>query len=156
MSVTNFDGDGYGDTSGLVYGYENSDTGDTEIHKVVRSGFGELSPSPGDVIPMGTTRSTGVIRCKGERQTPGKYFSHRNINASVMDRTGDVDTIELDKPSESDQLLKLDTRGRITIPSSIRHRHNIDPGDDNEYWFDLEIKKIEVRKPIDDDEGGDV
>jgi hypothetical protein len=58
MSVANFDGDGYGDTSGLVYGYDDDDLDDTEIRKVIRSGYGNIGVSPGDVEPMSSTKST--------------------------------------------------------------------------------------------------
>lgn len=58
MSVENFGADGYGDTSGLVYGYENAETGDTEIRKLIRSRYGEIGSSPGDIRPMSSTKST--------------------------------------------------------------------------------------------------
>lgn len=58
MSVANFDGDGYGDTTGLVYGFDDDDTDDIEIRKVIRSGYGHLGVSPGDVEPMSSTKST--------------------------------------------------------------------------------------------------
>ena len=58
MSVANFDGDGTGDTTGLVYGFEHSTTGETEIRKVIRLGYGEIGSSPGDVRPMSSTKST--------------------------------------------------------------------------------------------------
>ena len=58
MSVANFDGDGYGDTSDLVYGFDDDDLDDTEIRKVIRSGYGHIGASPGDVEPMSSTKST--------------------------------------------------------------------------------------------------
>lgn len=53
MSDQNLNGDGCGDTSGLVYGFENG-----EIRKVIRSGYGHHGVSPGEVVPMSTTKST--------------------------------------------------------------------------------------------------
>jgi len=53
--------------------------------------------------------------------------------------------IKITRDSEREQLLQLDTRGRVTIPSSIRSRHGIDPEDDNRYWIELSIRSIEVQ-----------
>ena len=54
--------------------------------------------------------------------------------------------IEIDKPQHMYQCLQLDTRGRVTIPKSVRAQHSIDPEDDLEYWVNLEITSIEVRE----------
>ena len=54
--------------------------------------------------------------------------------------------IEVEKPQHKYQCLQLDTRGRVTIPKSVRAQHNIDPEDDLEYWINLEITSIEVRE----------
>jgi len=54
--------------------------------------------------------------------------------------------IEIDKPQHMYQCLQLDTRGRVTIPKSVRAQHNIDPEDDLEYWINLEITSIEIRE----------
>ena len=59
--------------------------------------------------------------------------------------------IEIDKPQHKYQCLQLDTRGRVTIPKSVRAQFSIDPEDDLEYWVNLEITSIEVRNPS----GGD-
>ncbi|OYR73592.1 hypothetical protein DJ71_19525 [Halorubrum sp. E3] len=59
--------------------------------------------------------------------------------------------IEIDKPQHKYQCLQLDTRGRVTIPKSVRAQFSIDPEDDLEYWVNLEITSIEVRDPS----GGD-
>lgn len=59
--------------------------------------------------------------------------------------------IEIDKPQHKYQCLQLDTRGRVTIPKSVRAQFSIDPEDDLEYWVNLEITSIEVR----DRSGGD-
>lgn len=72
MSIANVDGDGYGDTSGIVYGYKTDDAeNDVEIRKVIRSGFGKFGPSPGDVQPMSSTKSTLDDRLP-ERSLPGQ------------------------------------------------------------------------------------
>jgi len=54
--------------------------------------------------------------------------------------------IEIDKPQHQYQCLQLDTRGRVTIPKSVRAQFSIDPEDDLEYWVNLEITSIEVRE----------
>jgi len=59
--------------------------------------------------------------------------------------------IEIDKPQHKYQCLQLDTRGRVTIPKSVRAQFGIDPEDDLEYWVNLEVTSIEVREPS----GGD-
>ena len=59
--------------------------------------------------------------------------------------------IELDRPQHKFQCLQLDTRGRVTIPRSVRKQHLIDPENDLEYWVNIEITSIEVRDPS----GGD-
>ena len=70
MSVQNLNGDGYGDTSGLVYGYEDDEAESKEIRKVIRSGYGHIGVSPGDVEPMSATKSTLDDRLP-ERSLPG-------------------------------------------------------------------------------------
>lgn len=62
-----------------------------------------------------------------------------------------VEEITLERDSEREQMIQLDGRGRVTIPSSIRSRHGIDPTDDKEYWAEITIESIEVRDP----KGGD-
>jgi hypothetical protein len=59
--------------------------------------------------------------------------------------------IEIDKPQHKYHNLQMDTRGRVTIPKSVRAQFSIDPEDDLEYWVNLEITSIEVRDP----NGGD-
>lgn len=58
-----------------------------------------------------------------------------------------VKDIKITRDSEREQLLKLDTRGRVTIPSSIRTRNGVDPEDDKEYWLEITVDSIEVRDP---------
>lgn len=58
---------------------------------------------------------------------------------------------QITRDSERNQILELDSRGRVTIPSSLRSRYGIDPEDDKEYWIELSIDSIEVRDP----DGGD-
>lgn len=53
MSVDNFDGDGTADQPSIIYAFDNGD----EIREVSRSGYGEVGPSPGDVIKRNSTRS---------------------------------------------------------------------------------------------------
>lgn len=65
-----------------------------------------------------------------------------------------VREIEISKPADIHQTLELDVRGRVTIPASVRSRHNIDAKDDKEYWVEMELKKIEVRKQT-ESEGSD-
>lgn len=64
-----------------------------------------------------------------------------------------VEEIDITRESEKQQLLKLDTRGRVTIPSSIRTRKGVDPEDDKEYWIELTVNSIEVVEP--GESGGD-
>lgn len=66
-----------------------------------------------------------------------------------MTDRNEIEEIRIDRESERAQLLKMDPRGRITIPSSLRSRHGIDPEDDNEIWVDISINSIEIR------DGGD-
>ena len=56
---------------------------------------------------------------------------------------------QISRDSERNQILELDSRGRVTIPSSLRSRYGIDPEDDKEYWIELSIDSIEVRDPAD-------
>ena len=62
MSVENFDGDGFADQPSIVYAFESDDSGDVEIGELSRSGFGEVGPSPGDVIERETTKSDPTER----------------------------------------------------------------------------------------------
>lgn len=62
--------------------------------------------------------------------------------------------IDISKPADIHQTLELDVRGRVTIPASVRSRHNIDTEDNKEYWVEMELKKIEVREQT-ESEGGD-
>jgi len=57
MSVENFDGDGLADQPSIIYSFETDNFGDVEIRELARSGFGEVGPSPGDVIERETTTS---------------------------------------------------------------------------------------------------
>jgi len=76
------------------------------------------------------------------------------VNYEARMAMSDQNIIEkkISRDSERNQILELDTRGRVTIPSSLRSRYGIDPEDDKEYWIELSIDSIEVREP---DEGGD-
>ena len=67
-----------------------------------------------------------------------------------------VESSEITRDSLREQYLQLDTRGRVTIPSSIRSLHGVDPeDDDHEIWVELSIKSIDVVGASDDEEGGD-
>ena len=57
MSVENFDGDGFADQPSIIYSFEKDNSDDVEIRELVRSGFGEIGPSPGDVIEREATKS---------------------------------------------------------------------------------------------------
>ena len=48
MSVENFDGHGYGDQPSIIYGFGAGDSNNAQVCELVRSGFGEAGPSPGD------------------------------------------------------------------------------------------------------------
>ncbi|WP_338738961.1 hypothetical protein [Haloplanus salilacus] len=52
MSVENFDGNGFADQPLIIYGYTD-DTDELHIKELSRSGCGEFSPSPGDVLHRG-------------------------------------------------------------------------------------------------------
>ena len=67
-----------------------------------------------------------------------------------------VESSEITRDSLREQYLQVDTRGRVTIPSSIRSLHGVDPeDDDHEIWVELSIKSIDVVGASDDEEGGD-
>ena len=57
MSVENFDGDGFADQPSIIYSFETDDSGEVQIRELARSGFGEVGPSPGDVVERETTKS---------------------------------------------------------------------------------------------------
>ena len=57
MSVKNFDGDGFTDQPSIIHSFETDNSGDAQIRELARSGFGEVGPSPGDVIERETTTS---------------------------------------------------------------------------------------------------
>jgi bifunctional DNA-binding transcriptional regulator/antitoxin component of YhaV-PrlF toxin-antitoxin module len=61
-----------------------------------------------------------------------------------------VESSEITRDSLREQYLQLDTRGRVTIPSSIRSLHGVDPDDDHEIWVELSIKSIDVVDASDD------
>ncbi|GAA0478156.1 hypothetical protein GCM10008985_38050 [Halococcus dombrowskii] len=63
-----------------------------------------------------------------------------------------VRMVEIDNPREQDHVVQMDTRGRVTIPSSVRHRYGID-GEEGNWWVELTIHKLEKRQ--DEDEGGE-
>lgn len=58
MSVDNFDGDGFADQPSIIYAFDGGD----EIRELSRSGYGELGPSPGDVIKRESTKSDPTNR----------------------------------------------------------------------------------------------
>jgi bifunctional DNA-binding transcriptional regulator/antitoxin component of YhaV-PrlF toxin-antitoxin module len=74
----------------------------------------------------------------------------------MMTASDVVESSEITRDSLREQYLQLDTRGRVTIPSSIRSLHGVDPeDDDHEIWVELSIKSIDVVGASDDEEGGD-
>ena len=56
MSVDNFDGDGFSDQPSIIYTVDGGD----KIRELSRFGFGQLGPSPGDVIAWKTTKSDPI------------------------------------------------------------------------------------------------
>jgi len=68
-----------------------------------------------------------------------------------------IDDIDIERDAERECLLKLDKRGRVTIPSNVRTRYGINPEDDDkEYWVELTLHRVESRsKNNGSDEGGD-
>lgn len=58
MSVDNFDGDGFADQPSIIYAFDGGD----EIRELSRSGYGELGPSPGDVIKRESMKSDPTNR----------------------------------------------------------------------------------------------
>jgi SpoVT / AbrB like domain. len=40
--------------------------------------------------------------------------------------------------------LRVDKRGRVTIPSNIRERHGIQPDSDREIWIEVTIDSAEI------------
>jgi len=66
----------------------------------------------------------------------------------------DIEQVKLTRDSERKQLLGMDNRGRITIPSTIRGKYDIDPtSDEIKYRVDVTIERIEA-VPRDSNEGG--
>lgn len=51
--------------------------------------------------------------------------------------------------------LEMDTRGRVTIPSNIRQKHGIQPGEGREIWVEVEIKWAEIEEEEIEDDRGD-
>lgn len=49
--------------------------------------------------------------------------------------------------------LEMDQRGRVTIPSNIRSKHDIDPDTEDEIWVEVDIKHVEIKS--DKKDGGD-
>jgi len=62
-----------------------------------------------------------------------------------------VREVEINNPRDQDHIVKLDTRGRITIPASVRHRYGIDAEKEG-WWVELTIHKLEKRTPADEDD----
>ena len=60
--------------------------------------------------------------------------------------------VDRDIPIDREVLTKIDNRGRITIPSYIRERNGIDP-DEEDYWVELTVHRVETRKEVEDDGG---
>ncbi len=95
MSVQNFDGDGFSDQPSVIYGFSDTastdgmpnsiqdilsytethhdtdDDDDIHIRELCRSGFAAPGPSPGDVIPRESTKSTLDTRLP-ELDLPGR------------------------------------------------------------------------------------
>jgi hypothetical protein len=46
--------------------------------------------------------------------------------------------VEIDNPREQDYVVQMDTRGHVTIPSSVRHRYGIN-GEEGNWWVELTI-----------------
>lgn len=66
----------------------------------------------------------------------------------------DIEQVELTRDSERKQLLNMDNRGRVTIPSTVRGKYDIDPtSDEVKYRVDLTIERIEAVPR--DQSGGD-
>lgn len=68
-----------------------------------------------------------------------------------------IDDIDIERDAERECLLKLDKRGRVTIPSNVRTRYGINPEDDDkEYWVELTLHRVESRSENNSsDERGD-
>lgn len=73
MSVENFAGYGDGDQPSIIYAFDGGD----EIREVVRSGYGEIGHSPGDVIERTTTQSNPTGRLP-ELEIPGQRGVQRD------------------------------------------------------------------------------
>ena len=65
-----------------------------------------------------------------------------------------IEQVELTRDSERKQLLGMDNRGRITIPSTVRGKYDIDPtSDEIKYRVDVTIERIEAVPRESDEEG---
>lgn len=53
------------------------------------------------------------------------------------------------------QPLQMDSRGRVTIPSNIREKHDIQPEDGKEVWIEVDLKWAEVEQTDSEDDAGD-
>ena len=60
--------------------------------------------------------------------------------------------LERDLDINRDALLKVDSRGRITVPSNIRFLNDIDPKDDMDYYVDYYLDSIIYSDPEAEDE----
>lgn len=50
--------DGLADKPSIIYGYDGQDENEIEIRELVRSGYAQIGPSPGDVLPRSRSQST--------------------------------------------------------------------------------------------------
>lgn len=84
--------------------------------------------------------------------TSGKVLYVRKWENMGMDDEV-IDDIKIERDAERECLLRLDKRGRVTIPSNVRTRYGIDPEDDDkEYWVELTLHRVESRSQINSDD----
>lgn len=60
---------------------------------------------------------------------------------------------EVGKEIERTFPVKMDHRGRITIPSNIRFAHGLELEEGDEIWLEMTLHEAGIRKG--DDDGGD-
>jgi bifunctional DNA-binding transcriptional regulator/antitoxin component of YhaV-PrlF toxin-antitoxin module len=104
--------------------------------------------SRGRVTIPSSLRSRYGVDPKDNRE----YWFDLVIDNIEVRGSEDVSQMQFTHDHERDQMLKIDSRGRVTIPSSLRKRHRIEFEDDKEYWLQFSINSIEIRDTADGDD----
>jgi AbrB family looped-hinge helix DNA binding protein len=87
----------------------------------------------------------------GIRKHP-QSLSEKHLLQMLTDKMGNEMAKEIEINRQ--EPLELDSRGRVTIPSNIREKHGIQPGDDRTIWVEVTIESAEIEYD-DEDDGGE-